>query len=80
LWGVFLRFAAWLVRPAAPVVAAAVMALVFLANPGVLTGKGLNRLWGEVCLYRTLTGYAHAPYSRRDGCSPVFVRPMSKGR
>jgi type IV secretion system protein VirD4 len=78
IWGAGLRFAAWLVRPAAPVVAAAVMASVFAADPGVLITRGWSTQGRLTCFYRTFTGYAQAPYGR-DGCSLIYFRPMSDG-
>lgn len=80
LWGICLRFAAWLVRPAAPVIAAAVMALVFLANPGVFvdfsTGFGGPFANKRICMYRTFTGYARTLYRPREGCSPLHIRGL----
>jgi type IV secretion system protein VirD4 len=85
LFGLGVRFAAWLVRPAAPLVAAVVMAAAFCADPGVLISEeyerrayALNRL---VCEYATFTGprrfYVVGPTFDRH-CWPVFFRGMTR--
>lgn len=75
--GLGLRFAAWLARPAATVVAAAVMATVFTADPGVLTEQRSGPRAETVCTYATVSGRRHFLIRGKlwdQYCAPVVVR------
>ena len=75
--GFGLRFAAWLMRPAATVVAAAVMAAVFTAAPGVLMEQRAGPRAETVCIYATAMGQRQFLIRGRlwdQYCAPVVVR------
>lgn len=56
-WGYWLRFAAWLMRPASSVVALLTMAAVYLIDPAINVGKSYDRLHAQiVCTYDGLIG------------------------
>jgi type IV secretion system protein VirD4 len=72
-----LRFAAWLMRPSATVVAAAVMGAVFTASPGVLTEQRFTQRPEMVCRYATMTGQRWVVIRGpqwNEYCAPVYAR------
>ena len=78
--GFALRLAAWAVRPATPVVAAAVMAAVFTASPGVLVSQRYPAQYQIACTYATPTGHQRFVFRGTrwdDHCTPIYMRPMT---
>lgn len=78
--GLGLRLAAWVMRPATTVVAAAVMAAVFAASPGVLTEQRFGPRYEMTCTYVTLTGERRFVIRDRrwdEVCSSAYFRGVS---
>jgi type IV secretion system protein VirD4 len=77
--GLGLRFAAWLMRPASTVVAAAVMAAVFTANPGVLIEQRFTQRQEMLCGYVMMTGprwFLIRGPRWNEYCAPVHVQGL----
>jgi type IV secretion system protein VirD4 len=78
--GLFLRLAAWFMRPASTVVAAAVMAAVFAVDPGVLTEERFLENSRMTCAYVTLSGDVRFVIRGRhwdEVCARVYFRGVS---
>lgn len=82
-WGKAVHFAAWLVRPASPVVIVAVMLAFYWVRPGVLVEQEWRqRERTTACVYVTTSGkkVAYRGLLRRPGyCFPVsvsFIHPI----